>query len=814
MAGMRGWPTARLASAIICLLASESGAGVLTAWKSTYIETDTGIGRAIAPANDGSVYVAVESWGVASSSYDIVTIKYDEEGNKLWDRRHNVLAASMDRPRALALDPSGFLFVTGSTSASNTQSYVTLKYTPAGVFVWRRLYEGGDPLGMRTDAEGNVYITGSGGTIKYNASGDLLWVGLPGIQLHLLQDNTLLVLQSGAIHRLSATGQLIWTKHHTDSASYSIEATGMAVDGWGNSHVTGLSRNASNDYQYATVKNDPLGNPVWVGIFDQPGIHDKASGVAVDSLGNVTVTGTEGTVQYAPDGAERWHRPEVGPVSAAPSPLIDTDADGNTYLALNTRPIPPTAVLGFTTLSYSPLGDLRWLRHEFGTNQLHALSLDHSGSVCVTGNSDGGQTALDALTVKYLQVDCSDSDADTWCDIQDNCTFAHNPFQFDIDGDGIGDDCDLCTDTDGDGAADPAYSASTCPLDNCPNIANPDQADLDGDGIGDLCDPCMDTDGDSWGDPGYAGNTCPEDNCPSVFNPNQEDTDRDGLGDACDDCTDSDGDGFGFPESPVSACPPDNCPGFYNPDQQGCDHHGDPVPDGLINAADLTLAIDIQFAGQPSPIDPGCAHAPVGRTDVNCDGRLTVLDIIQLIDVVFRGAIHETCNPCDCDCYPHGCNSLDELVNLLPHNGSFERFCHSSLDGWKLTNPDYVTLHEQAAPGGGKWSIALHGFWGASGRVQAVIFDPLPGGIYRLSGHFVAGQPYAFSRVSGWVSLRQGSSNRVLNLFSRLSWEQFELVDTLPADGSGPLILELGGDASQFPGLAVFDRVTLQLIGQ
>jgi spore coat protein A len=51
--------------------------------------------------------------------------------------------------------------------------------------------------------------------------------------------------------------------------------------------------------------------------------------------------------------------------------------------------------------------------------------------------------------------------------------------------------------------------------DNCPAVANADQADADLDEIGNVCDPCTDTDGDGYGDPGFPANTCPLDGCPT-----------------------------------------------------------------------------------------------------------------------------------------------------------------------------------------------------------------------------------------------------------------------------------------------------------
>jgi hypothetical protein len=87
------------------------------------------------------------------------------------------------------------------------------------------------------------------------------------------------------------------------------------LDADGNVYVTGSSFGAGNDADYATIRYDAAGNPVWVMRYDGPahGL-DRATSVAVDADGNVFVTGESlgiydsGTLPAFPDYATIKYR--------------------------------------------------------------------------------------------------------------------------------------------------------------------------------------------------------------------------------------------------------------------------------------------------------------------------------------------------------------------------------------------------------------------------------------------------------------------------------------------------------------------------
>jgi hypothetical protein len=152
---------------VASFLMTPVAAQVTEEWVARYNGPANGsdYANALAVDSSGSVYVTGSSDGEGSNA-DYATVKYDRAGNEEWVARYNGPGNNGDVARALAVDSSGNVYVTGgSTGEGGYTDYATVKYDSAGNEEWIARYNGpanGSDYAqaLAVDSSGNVYVTG------------------------------------------------------------------------------------------------------------------------------------------------------------------------------------------------------------------------------------------------------------------------------------------------------------------------------------------------------------------------------------------------------------------------------------------------------------------------------------------------------------------------------------------------------------------------------------------------------------------------------------------------------------------------------
>jgi uncharacterized delta-60 repeat protein len=349
----------------------------------------------IAVDSSGNVYVTGYSVGSGGDG-DYATIKYNSSGDQQWTARYDN-ASNDDVAKAIAVDASGNVYVTGySRGSGGNEDYATIKYNSAGVQQWVARYNGpasSDDMAtsIAVDSSGNVYVTGvstnSGGnwdyaTVKYNSAGVQQWAS-----------------------RYNGSG-------NGDDSPWSI-----AVDSSGNVYVTGQSTGSGTSLDCATIKYDSTGAEQWVATYNGPGNgNDWAMSIAVDSSGNVYVTGgswgsgTSGdyaTVKYNSFGAEQWVARYDNASNYEEARSIAVDSSGNVYVT--GVGVGSGTGNDYATVKYNSSGAQQWVQRydgpASGSDLANVLAIDGSGNIYVTGQSRGFGGDYDYATIKYSEPD-------------------------------------------------------------------------------------------------------------------------------------------------------------------------------------------------------------------------------------------------------------------------------------------------------------------------------------------------------------------------------------------------------------------------
>jgi hypothetical protein len=212
--------------------------------------------------------------------------------------------------------------------------------------------------------------------------------------------------------KYSFAGVPLWTNIYIGPSTNGGYGSAIAVDKNDNVFVTGTSWNPFNpDPDYGTVAYSSAGVPMWTNRYNGPANKDdEAWAVAVDSSGNVFVTGYSGvssgeccdyaTVAYSPTGTQLWVRRYNGPGNSQDWPhTIAVDNVGNVFVTGESYAA--NGYSDFATLAYSNTGTPLWTNRYNGPANLHddvgAIAVDKSGNVFVSGSSRDSSF----VTIKY-----------------------------------------------------------------------------------------------------------------------------------------------------------------------------------------------------------------------------------------------------------------------------------------------------------------------------------------------------------------------------------------------------------------------------
>jgi hypothetical protein len=154
-------------------------------WETEYDDlTVYASGRRIAHDNLNNIYVS----GINNTNpnSDILLVKFDNLGNQIWNKTW--VGEKLDEGTGVAIDSNYNIYVSGifnNTISSTGYDLILIKFDNNGNFIWNRTW-GTDYDERRTesavavDSKDSVYITGGlsndlTALLKYSSSGKLLW---------------------------------------------------------------------------------------------------------------------------------------------------------------------------------------------------------------------------------------------------------------------------------------------------------------------------------------------------------------------------------------------------------------------------------------------------------------------------------------------------------------------------------------------------------------------------------------------------------------------------------------------------------------
>jgi hypothetical protein len=404
--------------------------------------------------------ITASSSVVTGQDANILVVKYDQDGNTLWQNSFNGISNGKDYSTTVKTDAVGNVFVIGTTfNTASNYDFILIKYNSQGVQQWQQIYNGvGNnidfPTAIAFDNSNNIYVTGASTgtnsltdfvTIKYSSPGTQQWVSTYDFALGYeapvgidINPNTNNIYVTGASAGTQASNNWDYATVEYNSSGVQLNVnrvvsagngldkpTAISRDNTGNIYVTGSYFNSiNNSYDIKTIKLNSSLILQWTMTFNGDNLDDQANSIDVDPTGNVFVAGYvkrsatgENVIvlKYSPTGVLLWQKEinQAGVLGDERGNKIIVDANGNAYVAGSFR---QNGNKNFISMKIASDGTVNWQDIFDGTgsgdDEATSIAKNNNGDVVVSGKTFDGTNDKNT-TIKYQGIAIDLNNLDT-----------------------------------------------------------------------------------------------------------------------------------------------------------------------------------------------------------------------------------------------------------------------------------------------------------------------------------------------------------------------------------------------------------------
>lgn len=338
-----------------------------------------------------------------AGGYDLFIAKYNLSGNLIWAK--NIGGTGWESGNDITSDAEGNIYITGSFQSptlsfdtitlvnSGTSNFFIVKYNSSGNAVWARSANSGEGTSIATDTLGNVYLAGDFVDPTITIGSITLTNADPSYSTDII------------IVKYDFVGNVKWAKSATgESFDY---VYGLDADKSGNTYVTGIYYSPTLLFSGTTINNagngnifiakyNTAGNLVWVKSAGGTGT-DYGHDIVADKQGNIFLTGkfsslslTFGSTTLTNAGQDDIFVTEYSPSG---SPVWAKSAGGidvDDATGIVTDKSSNIYITGNFNSSSLTFGSTNLINA--GSNDIYIVKFDLSGNAiwakCVGGSSD------------------------------------------------------------------------------------------------------------------------------------------------------------------------------------------------------------------------------------------------------------------------------------------------------------------------------------------------------------------------------------------------------------------------------------------